>query len=83
MCPPHPVKTCAEIPTAGAGIAADLDLSALQGNVRIEMVAEGMRVELTDRGQAPRSGSIQRSTRASGSAIRLASPDIPAAKRTK
>lgn len=34
-------------------VAADLDLSALQGNVRIEMVPEGMRIELTDRSQAP------------------------------
>jgi chemotaxis protein MotB len=36
-----------------AGIVADLDLSALQNNVEIQMVEEGMRIELTDRSQAP------------------------------
>ncbi|MGK9230315.1 OmpA family protein [Inquilinus limosus] len=36
-----------------AEVAADLDLGALRDNVRIEMVPEGMRIELTDRSQAP------------------------------
>ncbi|MFE0755391.1 flagellar motor protein MotB [Inquilinus sp. NPDC058860] len=36
-----------------AEVAADLDVGALRDNVRIETGPEGMRIELTDRGQAP------------------------------
>lgn len=36
-----------------SGVLADLDLSALKDNVRLEMTEEGLRIELTDRAQMP------------------------------